>query len=180
MPEILEQVRSNRLQLFAIWAEIVAAIAVVFSLIFVGLQIRQGAAETALNTRTAQVNAYQELQAQITTMNVLELQDAELRRVLTELRGGATLESPDDSLDVRLYVPYGRLWIRMGDLAYYQYQNGLIDETRLQTMLSPLGGEVLRNPVGLALWERYVAAGSLVPEYVEYVREHMRPLGERE
>jgi len=44
---------SGRLQTVAVWAEIAAAIAVVASLAFVGFQIRQATAETALDTRVA-------------------------------------------------------------------------------------------------------------------------------
>ena len=40
----------EKLQEYALLAEIFSAIAVVLSLIFVGLQIRQGAEETAANT----------------------------------------------------------------------------------------------------------------------------------
>lgn len=42
----------RRLRLFAVWAEIVSAVAVVVSLIFVGLEVRQSAEETSLSTRT--------------------------------------------------------------------------------------------------------------------------------
>jgi len=164
--------QDRRLQLFALWAEIVGAAAVVVSLIFVGLQIRQGTFETALNTRTSQVNAYQNLQAQITTINTLELGDAELRRVLETIRNGDALEDP---LDRERYLPYARIWVRMGDLAYHQYENGLIDEGRLLSMLSPLRGEVLSNPTGLSIWQGY--GFTLVPAYVEYVNEHLLPQG---
>jgi len=54
---------SGRLQTVAVWAEIAAAIAVVASLAFVGFQIRQATAETALDTRVVQAAAYQPLSA---------------------------------------------------------------------------------------------------------------------
>jgi hypothetical protein len=47
-----------KLEKWALVAEIVSAIAIVLSLIFVGLQVRQGASATALNTRAIEVAAY--------------------------------------------------------------------------------------------------------------------------
>jgi len=49
---------ADRLRNLAIWAEIIASIAVVVSLMFVGLQIRQSVAETALNTRAAEASSF--------------------------------------------------------------------------------------------------------------------------
>ena len=60
--------RKEKLQEYALIAEIIGAVAIVCSLIFVGLQIRQ-------NSRISSVNAYQELISQISTMNSLRIQD---------------------------------------------------------------------------------------------------------
>ena len=48
-----------KLKDYAFVAEILSAVAVVASLIFVGFQVQQQAEETALNTRAIQVGAYQ-------------------------------------------------------------------------------------------------------------------------
>ena len=44
----------EKLQEYALLAEVISAIAIVISLIFVGFQINQGNLETALNTKAIQ------------------------------------------------------------------------------------------------------------------------------
>jgi hypothetical protein len=164
--QVLEQHEgpsATRLHTFAIWAEIVAAVAVVVSLVFVGLQIRQGTAETALNTRVAEAAAYQDLQAQLTVITTVQIEHPELRRVLSRVHSGEALDEDDH----RLYLAFARLIIRLGDLAYYQRQTQLIDDARLASMLSPLRVEVLSNSLGRSIWESM--AGSLVQGFVDYV-----------
>ena len=70
------------LQEYALFAEILSAVAVVASLVFVGLQIRQESNETALNTRAIEAAAYQDLISQIGEINTLVVKDAEFRFVL--------------------------------------------------------------------------------------------------
>jgi hypothetical protein len=51
--------RKERLQEYALIAEIIGAIAIVVSLVFVGRQIQQSADETALNTKAIQASIRQ-------------------------------------------------------------------------------------------------------------------------
>jgi hypothetical protein len=51
----------EKLQEYALIAEIIGGIAIVASLIFVGFQVQQTADETALNTRQMQAMAFQDL-----------------------------------------------------------------------------------------------------------------------
>lgn len=95
MLEQHERPSATRLQTFAIWAEIVAAVAVVVSLVFVGLQIQQGTAETVLNTRAAEEAAYQDLQAQLTVVTTVQIEQPELRRVMSRVHGGEALDEDD-------------------------------------------------------------------------------------
>ena len=57
------------------FAEIASAAAVVISLIFVGLEVRESARQTELNTQSLQLSAYQDLIGQIGTINVLNIQN---------------------------------------------------------------------------------------------------------
>ena len=158
---------ATRLQTVAVWAEIAAAISVVLSLVFVGLQIRQSTAETMLNTRIAQAAAYQDLQSQLALVTTVQIENADLRRAMARVRGGDRLEMPGDADDLHVYTAYARLVIRLGDLAFYQRQTGLIDDARLASMLSPLRVDVLSNPLGRSIWE--AMSGSLVPGFIEHV-----------
>jgi hypothetical protein len=157
------------LQTFAVWAEIVAAIAFVLSLVFVGVQIRQSTAEAALNRRVAEATAYQTLQEQLGIVTTMQIEHPDLRRVMSRAHAGETLDSPADADALSLYLAFGRLVIRLADLAYQQRQTGLIDDTRLTSMLSPLRVEVLGNPLGRSTWDSMRA--SLVADFVEYVEE---------
>lgn len=158
----------GRLQTFAVWAEIVAAVAVVVSLIFVGLQVRQSTAESVLNSRVAEATAYQDLQQQLTVITTMQIENPDLRRVMARVSKGETLSSPADEDDRRLYLAFDRLVIRLADLAYEQHQAGLVDDARLVSMLSPLRVEVLGNPLGRSIWKSMES--SLVPEFVDYVQ----------
>jgi hypothetical protein len=59
----------EKLQEYALIAEIISALAVVAGLIFVGLEINQSTEQSALNTRALETAAYQDLIAQILAIN---------------------------------------------------------------------------------------------------------------
>lgn len=162
-----EGASAERLHAFAVWAEIVAAAAVVVSLIFVGVQVRQSTAETVLNRRVAEATAYQSLQEQLAVVTTMQIENPDLRRVMFRVSKGETLDSPADEDDRRLYLAFERLVIRLADLAYQQRQAGLLDEVRLVSMLSPFRVEVLGNPVGRSIWESMKS--SLSPDFVDYI-----------
>lgn len=162
-----ERPLDNRLRAFQVWAEVGASIAVVVSLVFVGLEVRQSTAQTVLNTRVAEAAAYQDLQAQLALVTTVQIENPDLRRVMARVRNGETLETLADEDDRQLYLAFTRLIIRLADLAYYQRQTELIDDARLASMLSPLRVEVLSSPFGRSVWEDMTS--SLVPGFVDYV-----------
>jgi hypothetical protein len=51
----------EKLQEYALIAEIISALAVVAGLVFVGLEIRQSTAQAEMNTRAIETAAYQDL-----------------------------------------------------------------------------------------------------------------------
>lgn len=159
-----------KLERWALIAEILSAVAVVASLIFVGLQVRQGAEETALNTRAIQASAYQDLIAQISSLNTLSIENpqfAELRaRVITHD------EAPQTVQELEQMRAFFLLAFRHGDSAFRQYENGLIDEPSLLSVLGPIRA-YLRREVAWEIWERTTA---LNPQYRSYVNEMMSEL----
>lgn len=58
---------------YRVFAEVASAAAVALTLVFVGLQLRETSRQTALNTASLQVSAYQDLNAQISHFNELLL-----------------------------------------------------------------------------------------------------------
>ena len=64
-----------KLEKWALIAEIIGAVAIVVSLIFVGLEIRNGADQTRLNTQALQMSAYQELIGEVNTLSRFYIQN---------------------------------------------------------------------------------------------------------
>ncbi len=159
------------LKTYALVAEIASAIAVVASLVFVGFEVRQSAEETSLNTNAIQVSAYQDLIAGILNINELIATDEELAEI--DLKADTDFESLSP-IEERRYRAFWRLAIRLGDLAYYQYETGLLDEERLYSALGPVRGE-LRTEFGAALWSGGVANGNYTysEAYIRYVENMM-------
>ncbi len=155
----------EKLQEYALIAEILSALAVVASLVFVGLQINQQSEETALNTRAIETAAYQDLIQQIGLINTLVIENGEFAKIRLAGFLGDEFENPEDESRFRSYV---NLLGRHGDLAYRQYKSGLIDDSALRSVLTPLIG-MMQYPGVRANWKRLVPG--LNSEYVEYVEQ---------
>ena len=143
--------------------EIVSAVAVVISLIFVGLEIRNGNEQTEQNTRALQVAAYQDLIARIVDINAIGIEES------TTIESLVAIESPTDKETEKLN---SFLWIlfRHGDMAYFQYEKGAIDEERLRSANAPLL-ERLRYPEVQARWREVEQV--FVPQYREYMSDQI-------
>ncbi len=140
------------------------------SLIFVGLEISQNAEETSLNTKAVQVNAYQALIAELNEFNQLVLTEPGLSDVQTRILNN---EEPGDEEDLRKFQAYGYFYFRQADMAYHQYENGLIDESRLINMLGPLR-QYLRSDFGANHWASFNNETSLSPDFGNYVETMIR------
>ncbi len=151
-----------KLEKWALIAEIFSAIAVVASLVFVGLQIRQGAEETALNTQAVQIGAYQDLTAQNATLNTLLIENPQFAALDERVLEGEEPETPTERAQMTAYL---RLMNRHGELAFRQYENDLIDEPSLISMLGPVRGH-LTSQFGRDLWTTQF---TLNPRYRDYV-----------
>jgi len=148
----------ERLQEYALIAEIVGGIAIVLSLIFVGMQIRQ-------NSEISQINAYQELVSQITVMNTLRVQDGEFADLFWRFDHG---EQPLDDKERARLEAFLYMVFRQGDLAYRQYEKGLIDRDGLISVLAPTRS-FLNTALGQEVWG--ILSPSLQSGYVDFVRE---------
>ncbi len=152
------------LQKWALIGEISGAIAVVVSLGFVGYQLQQSNEQAAVSTRALERAAYQQLIEGISELNLATIQSPELRDAREKLSSGAELTTDEASvLNAFLYLAY-----RNGDLAYLQYQQGIIDEQRL---LSGLGLLInyLHLPLVQAHWEG--AQEGFVDSYRDYINQ---------
>jgi len=139
--------------------EIVSAIAVVVSLIFVGFEIRNSSEQVEQNTQALQIAAYQDLIGRIVEINTLHIEEA------TSIETLLAFESPSDDQTQKLT---NFLWIlfRHGDMAYFQFEKGAISEERLKSAMAPL---VLRleYPQVKEHWEKTKTV--FVPAYQAYI-----------
>jgi hypothetical protein len=122
--------KKEKLQEYALLAEIISALAVVLSLIFVGMGIRQSTHESALNRNVAEVSAYQDLVGQVLELNYIVINNPEL----AELLNAESLQNLTSAERSSLTRHYANL-LRHADLAMYQYDKGLIDQCRLYNIL---------------------------------------------
>ncbi len=116
------------------FGEIASAVAVVLSLIFVGLEVRESAQQTELNTQSLQVSAYQDVISQISAMNVLNIEHPEISQYIGSVSSISELPDVPRSQVSNYYF----LLARHGDMAYYQYELGMLTEERLESALGLL------------------------------------------
>jgi hypothetical protein len=146
--------------------EIISAVAVVLSLVFVGLEIRNGNEQTQQNTRALRVSAYQDLISRIVDVNTLAIEES------VTIESLIMIESPSENQVEKLN---SFLWIlfRHGDMAYFQYENGSISEERMLSAMTPLLGR-LRYPKVVTRWNNIKQA--FVPAYRSFIDKRIESL----
>jgi hypothetical protein len=154
--------RNTRLGLIT---EVGSAIAVVVSLVFVGLEVRETARQTELNTEAIRIAAYQDLISQISSINELVLEPeaaAAYAHLSSPDTDWGTLSDEEQARVTRIFF----LLVRHADMAYYQFEKGLLPEDRLESALRPFTGS-LQAPVHSQQWERW--KGFFVPSFRDYI-----------
>lgn len=137
----------------------VGFLAIIGSLVFVGLETQNSARQTALNTQATEIAAYQALIFNISEMNAIALADEDVAKIMSEMRDGNLGEPRDLQLASALFMQF-----RHGDIAYFMYERGVIDEGRLKSTLRPLP---LDGPTGRKFWNAYKFA--FVEGYQRYI-----------
>ena len=153
-------------------AEILSAIAVVMSLVFVGLEVRESARQTAMNTQSIQVSAYQQLIGQINALNLSAIQSPEVAEMFSMLEPGPRYDSLSAAERVEIYTSDALLFLlfRHGDMAFYQYELGMLPEERLDSAMRPLTCR-LTSPVVLDFWA--ATKENFSSGYRGYVDDHI-------
>lgn len=157
----------EKLREYALIAEIIGGLAIVASLLFVGLQVRLTAQETALNTRQMQAMVYQELQRQIIERNVLNATDPESIRLLRKRVSG----EPLDEVDRLQLLELNRARFRAGNSAYLQFENGIITKEQLESVLSPMIANINYDETIRQSWENEVTVTESFRNYIDSVIE---------
>jgi hypothetical protein len=149
--------------------EAIGFIAIIVSLVFVGIESRNSTKQAALNTQALEIAAYQELMTKIDDFNVLSLQNDRIAALMSGIW-------PDENDDLESFQRDRALYIlfRHGDLAYFMYERGAIDEARL---LSALAIVPIESQIGLDFWA--ARKGSFTEGYIKYVDHMTAKQGER-
>ena len=142
-------------------AELIGALALILSLIFVGLEIQQ-------NTRTAQVSAYQDLIEKVTLLVTRAGDDPEFAAFLfgdawSELPSTLPELSPEERRHLDEFM---WLVVRHGDMSYYQFDRGLLNAERLASAAVSLRN-TLEHPLAQAWWDD--ARDNFVADYQTHV-----------
>jgi len=123
----------------------IGILAIIMSLIFVGIETRNSTRQAKLTTQALEIAAYQDLMTNIEELNTLSMQYSEAASVLARFWGGAG--NLERFREARAFF----LLIRHSDMAFYMYQRGAIDEDRLRSALAPV-------PFGSPLFRDYWSA----------------------
>jgi len=149
----------EKLEEYALIAEIVSAIAIVASLVFVGVQIQH-------NSRISQVNAYQELSTQIMNLNVVNAANKDLSELVYKAIQGQKVNEVETFRLTQVFIPV----IRHGDMAFLQYQQGYITKAQFDGTLGPFRA-VMNAPVFKHSWE--VMKPNVNPLFVNYMESNL-------
>ncbi len=163
-----------KLSEFSQIAEIVSALAVVASLIFVGFEIRQGSVETEINTRAIQVGSYQALMNQLNDISWRSISEPGLTEASTIIKS-----NPDSATarEIEIYRNWVRILVRAGDMAFYQYQNQIIDQTRLYNLVGILRYELRTSTYFRNMWSTDRLYTSLDAQFRAYMQSMMAEEG---
>jgi hypothetical protein len=158
------KIESESLQKWALFAEIIGGIAVVVSLVLVAYEIRQSTDQAALNTSALQIAAYQDLINGISQINAMVAQDGELAKIVMTAK-----TTPEQLSDVerQRFLRFVLSIFRHGDMAYFQYQQGLVDRRRLDSALGIVLAELNNSAGAQQIWSR--VKDVFADEYVVHV-----------
>ena len=143
------------------WRDLLEGIglaSIIASLVFVGIETRNSTNQAILNTQALEIAAYQELMNNISEINSLSVESQYAATIAAKIYG-----QPENvekwQWNAALFMIF-----RHGDMAYFMFERGAIDEDRLQSALRPLS---MQNPLALDFWNsrKFV----FVEQYQEYV-----------
>jgi hypothetical protein len=128
--------------------EIIGGAAIIGSLIFVGMETRNSALQAELNTRALEITAYQDLIDNISQRNILTIESPEVAALMYK-----AYETSDKLTELEEFRVTRAFYLRLrhGDMAFFQYERGAIDESQLRSVLAPLN---LGEPRVQVFWER--------------------------
>ncbi len=140
-------------QLLGNFGEFFGAIAVVGTLGYLTVQIRQ-------NTKALRVSAY------------ADFVDRHIQMVKFQAEHAVVISGPDDyealsAEDRTIHVAHLSGMLRNGDALHYQWQQGLLDDARFESALVSVAGAVQSNKSSRRIWEG--ARARYNPDYRSHI-----------
>ena len=156
----------EKLQEYALIAEIISAICIVLSLIFVGLQVRQSAEETAFNTEAIRGQVRESmLNSDISQLAYfadypylisMEFHDGELTREEIGRMAGTSL-----------------VMIRQRENYWVQHENGILDDETFTAYFDVLLAAIETSDITRAIWNNIAASRLAVPAFVDFTNQRL-------
>ena len=117
-------------------AELLGAVGVIASLVYIGTQIRQSREQMSQNTRAIRASAYQQFEHSLSERAMTQVTVPGLTRIVP--LGMSDLEQLNEE-EMRQFSAWEYANMRGFDNAYYQFQLGMFDEDRWQMSLARPG-----------------------------------------
>ena len=155
-------------------AELLGAIGVIASLVYLATQIRHSREQMGENTRALQAGAYQQMEESVYRVVMDDLRIPGLERIIR--LGMADIEQLSEE-DMFRWSRWIFLRLRAFDNAHYQFRMGMQDEDRWQ--ISRLDLEMFLQMPGVVQWWK-ATPSTLSPEFVALVEEILGEDAERE
>ncbi len=146
-------------------AELVGAGAVVLTLIYLSIQLRQNTSQVKHSTVATEVAAYQDMIGRISELNALRVTSSELTDLI--LRGDKDLEGLTENESSR-YFTWTITLLRHGDMGFFLYERGVIDYERATSSMGPLIGAFQQEGF-LLVWNQVKEVGLFTSGYIDFL-----------
>ena len=158
-----------KLERWALIAEIISAVAIVLSLIFVGFQVRQSSEETAANSRALEATIRESMLNADLSIIQSQLPFAQIQ--IHNLQG----TDPANAEERSQQTSYFFMMTRTRENYWNQYSQGMLDKDTYVSYREPLLANLEVSDFNLAIWN--TNNSTLVPGFVAEINEELRRRG---
>jgi hypothetical protein len=148
-----------KLQEWSAVAEILSSIAVLATLVFLVFELRQ-------NTDAVRANTYQDMNAVISQLNGIFLDNPEVSEFVARTASGGGELDLHDAIRLRAFISSQ---YRHADNVYFQYQIGTISRRQMESLLHPIVLNFQRRGRLRDEWLAGADRALLSPELVTYL-----------
>ena len=153
------------LQEWSAVAEILSSIAVLATLVFLVFELRQ-------NTDAVRANTYQEMNAVISQVNGIFLENPEVSEFIGRTASGEGELALHDAIRLRAFISSQ---YRHADNVYFQYEIGTISERQMESLLHPIVLNFQRRGRLRDAWQSGADKALLSPTLVTYLEKKIDP-----